>query len=440
MSEKNRIETDENLPEGWRRVRLGEVIKESKERNINNNVKVVLTISNLFGFVDQTEFFGRNLSSVDTRNYKVVKKFCYAYNPARINVGSIALNEQHEEAIVSPMYVVFKTEASLIPKFFRYHTQMKIFNNRVINNTAGSVRESLNFSRLVTFDFLLPPLHEQQKIAGILETVDNAIEKTDAIIEKYKRIKKGLMEDLLTGKIRLRPLSHSEAEGEESKTFDASQPNQFVIGGKAFIGIPNTKWKDSPLGKIPEDWEVKKLGEVCDIFDSQRIPLDENYRANIKGDIPYCGATGIIDYINDYIFNGEFVLIAEDGGKYSRFSETAYIMKGKFWPNNHVHIACGEDGILNNDFLKYFINYEDIGSYISGSTREKLNQQLLKNILLPLPPLQEQHLIAQVLSQVDSVIEKEQAYKEKLERIKKGLMEDLLTGKVRVNHLIKEGS
>ena len=195
---------------------------------------------------------------------------------------------------------------------------------------------------------------------------------------------------------------------------------------------------DEKLRKLPEEWEVVRLGEIVNIYDKQRIPLDSEFRLTIKGNIPYCGATGVIDYINDYIFDGEYLLIAEDGGNFGRFEETAYMMKGKFWANNHVHILRGRDGMSDNNFLMYFINFQDISCYISGSTREKLNQALLKSIIIPLPPLPEQHRIASVLSQIDEVIEKEERYKEKLERIKQGLMQDLLTGKVRVNHLIKE--
>jgi type I restriction enzyme S subunit len=187
-----------DLPEGWKWVRLGEVIEDVKDRKGKANIPAVLTVSNTDGLIDQTEFFGRNLSSKDTSNYKVVYKGCFVYNPARINVGSIALNDYYNYAIVSPMYSVFKTKECLIPKYLSYWIQLPTFKYMVINNTAGSVRESLNFSSLITFDFPLPPLPEQQKIAEILETVDNAIEKTDKIIEKYKRIKQGLMQDLLT--------------------------------------------------------------------------------------------------------------------------------------------------------------------------------------------------------------------------------------------------
>ncbi|WP_028844906.1 restriction endonuclease subunit S [Thermodesulfovibrio thiophilus] len=179
--------------------------------------------------------------------------------------------------------------------------------------------------------------------------------------------------------------------------------------------------------KLPEGWKFVKLEEVTEILDSKRIPLDSEFRKNIQGSFPYCGATGIIDYIDNWIFDGEYVLVAEDGGKFFRFETTAYLMKGKFWANNHVHIMKGKSEFLNNEFLSYFINFEDISSYISGSTREKLNQKLLRNIVIPLPPLPEQQKIAEILETVDNCLEKTQQLIEKYKRIKQGLMEELLT-------------
>ena len=189
--------------------------------------------------------------------------------------------------------------------------------------------------------------------------------------------------------------------------------------------------------KVPEGWGRVKLGEVIEIFDNQRIPLDSESRSTIKGYIPYCGATGIIDYINDSIFDGEYVLIAEDGGKFNRFEETAYIMKGKFWANNHVHIVRGKDGILDDRFLMYSVNYQDISYYILGSTREKLNQQLLKSVVIFLPPLPEQRKIVEVLETVDNAIEKTERIIKKYKRIKQGLMQELLTKGIDENGQIR---
>ena len=187
-------------------------------------------------------------------------------------------------------------------------------------------------------------------------------------------------------------------------------------------------FKDEPLiGEIPKDWESIKLEEVVEIHDSKRIPLSEIERKNRKGQYPYCGANGIIDYIDDYIFDGEFVLLAEDGGSYGRLENTAYIMNGKFWVNNHAHILRAIEGKTSNLFLKHALDFLDLNPYIVGSTRKKLNQEQMREIKIPFPPFEEQRAIVGVLGVVDSVIAKTGEVIAKTERLKKGLMQTLLT-------------
>jgi len=411
----NNINNDNiKVPEGWKRVSLGEVIdrigdggtpSRTDMGNFGGDIPWVVIEDIKKRIYDTKEKL--TLKGLKNSNAKLWEKgsIILSFGATIGEVGIAEVDLATKQGIAGlelksdQVYNLFLYFSLLIKK----NELLKLANQ----TTILEVRPTTFVDKLY---FLLPPLPEQQKIAEILETVDRAIEKTDKIIEKYKRIKQGLMQDLLTKGIDKNGKIRSE------KTH---------------------KFKNSPLGRIPEEWEVVRLGDVVDVFDSQRIPLDGEYRSTIKGNIPYCGATGVIDFINDFIFDGEYVLIAEDGGKFQRFEETAYIMNGKFWANNHVHIVRGKNS-LENLFLKYFISFEDISYYISGSTREKLNQQLLKSILIPLPPLTEQQCIAEILSQIDNTIKKEEAYKQKLERIKKGLMEDLLTGRVRVNKLIKE--
>jgi type I restriction enzyme S subunit len=187
-------------------------------------------------------------------------------------------------------------------------------------------------------------------------------------------------------------------------------------------------FKNEPLiGEIPQDWGCIELGKVVEIHDSQRIPLSEMERKNRKGPYPYCGANGIIDYIDDYIFDGEFVLLAEDGGSYGKFESTAYIMNGKFWVNNHAHVLQAIEGKTTNLFLKYVLDFLDLNPYVVGSTRKKLNQEQMREIKIPYPPLEEQRAVAGVLGVVDSVIAKTDEVIAKTERLKKGLMQTLLT-------------
>jgi len=186
-------------------------------------------------------------------------------------------------------------------------------------------------------------------------------------------------------------------------------------------------FKETPIGKTPKDWSVTRLGDVIEVYDSKRIPLSEMERSKRKGPYPYCGATGIIDCIDGYIFDGEFVLLVEDGGPFGRFDNKAYTMSGKFWVNNHVHVLKIIEGKGKNQFLLFLLNFLNLNPHIVGSTRKKLNQEHMKQIVIPLPYLSEQQKIAEVLSTVDEAIQKTGEVIAKTERLKKGLMQELLT-------------
>jgi type I restriction enzyme S subunit len=195
-------------------------------------------------------------------------------------------------------------------------------------------------------------------------------------------------------------------------------------------GIGHKEFKDTEIGRIPKEWEVVKLENVVEIWDKYRIPVKEQDRK--PGPSPYCGANGIIDYVAGYTHDGEFVLLAEDGGFFGPFENSAYIMRGKFWANNHIHILKAIEGISTNEFLMFYLNFVNLIPFLTGSTRPKLTQEDMRKIPLPLPPLQEQRGIAEILSTVDKKIEIERNEKAKLERVKQGLMDLLLTGKIRV--------
>lgn len=144
-------------------------------------------------------------------------------------------------------------------------------------------------------------------------------------------------------------------------------------------------------------WEINKLEEVCEILDNKRVPISSKNR--IRGIYPYYGASGIVDYIDKYIFDEELVLIGEDGAKWGAFENSAFIVNGKYWVNNHAHILKPNNEILINKFLVYFLNYSNLEKYITGATVKKLNQQKLKQIEIPLPPLKEQERIVGILDE-----------------------------------------
>ena len=153
-----------------------------------------------------------------------------------------------------------------------------------------------------------------------------------------------------------------------------------------------------------EEWKSYKLGDVITVLDYKRVPLSSKERESRKGIYPYYGAQGIIDYIDDFIFDGEYLLIAEDGENLkSQKQNVAQIARGKYWVNNHAHIV-ESNGKCDIRYICYLLNSMDLSGYITGSAQPKLNQANLLAIELNLPDLYSQIRIADMLSKFDDKI------------------------------------
>lgn len=158
--------------------------------------------------------------------------------------------------------------------------------------------------------------------------------------------------------------------------------------------------------KITNKWQKVELGTVIDIFDSKRIPLSSTQRKKRQGTYPYYGASGVIDHIDDYIFDGDYLLVAEDGENLnSRKLPIAFWARGKFWVNNHAHIIRGKDQLADTEFLMNWFANTNIKGYITGSAQPKLSQQNLKKIKVYLPDINEQKRIAKILSTYNKLVE-----------------------------------
>ncbi|MBR3892565.1 MAG: restriction endonuclease subunit S [Alistipes sp.] len=153
------------------------------------------------------------------------------------------------------------------------------------------------------------------------------------------------------------------------------------------------------------EWKTYKLGDVVNILDNRRIPLSAHEREQRHGEYPYYGAQGIIDYVDDYLFDGTYLLIAEDGENLrSKKQNIAQLVSGKYWVNNHAHIL-ESNGLCDIRYICYLLNIIDISGYITGSAQPKLNQANLLAISFSLPPLEEQRRIAGILGAIDDKIE-----------------------------------
>ena len=150
-------------------------------------------------------------------------------------------------------------------------------------------------------------------------------------------------------------------------------------------------------------WESWQLGEICDVLDSQRKPITKSKR--VPGEVPYYGASGVLDYVDDFIFDEPLVLLGEDGAKWGAGEDSAFMVSGKSWVNNHAHVLRPHRQVLDDGWLTYILNATDLSDYITGVTVPKLNQARMRSIQIPVPPLKDQKRIVSDLNALQNSVE-----------------------------------
>lgn len=397
----------QNIPNGWKETKLSEVLLEVNERNRERAELPVLSVTNSRGFVLQSEQFARNLHSKNTSNYKIVSKEQFAYNPARINVGSIALLRKWEKGLLSPMYVVFGTKNELLNDYLQYYIQSPRFSVQVSNNTAGSVRKSLNFNAFEHFDYVYPESkQEQKKIVAVLVSVDEEIEKTKEVIKTTEKLKKGLMQQLFTR------------------------------------GIGHTKFKQTELGEVPDTWPVVSFGQVVNIVNGQVDPKESPYK-----DMVLIAPNHIEQETGHLLEKVTAEKQKAISGKY--LVKKGSVIYSKIRPYLKKAVIVDEDCICSADmypldggdkvdnlFLFYLLFSEKFSEYVnicsSRTGIPKVNREELSAFKFCLPNTIEQKQIATILSIVDEKIAVNKKLLAKQTELKKGLMKDLLSGVKRV--------
>jgi type I restriction enzyme S subunit len=219
------------------------------------------------------------------------------------------------------------------------------------SKSRGVAQDNINTTILKSLRIPLPPLEEQRRIAAIL---DKAAEISDA----NKR-----RQNLL-------------------KAFPLSVYRQM-------LGDPRQN---------PFQWPVFSLGEICLNEDARRVPVKSSDRKAMQGRFPYYGASGIIDHVDSYLFDGPRLLVGEDGANLlARSSPIAFIADGKYWVNNHAHVL-GENGKAKLRFLEYYFALVDLKPFVTGSAQPKLTRSALDSLPVPLPPLDLQERFESVLT------------------------------------------
>ena len=386
-------ETD--IPIGWKKVKLKEVLKEVNVRNKDEKVKRVLSVTNSRGFINQEEYFEGTVHSTNISNYKVVRKKQFAYNPSRVNVGSIDILENYEDGALSPMYVVFEVDANkLLPEYFKYYFQTNKFYENVKNNTQGSVRNSLSFKALSDFDYLLPPIKEQEKIVGILSDIDEIIIKNREKINLYIKRKVVIIDSILKNSKYSRKKVKEVAE----IYLGLTHKPKYVEAGIPFLSSQNVS-----SGYLDFD-NIKYISQ--EEFDKASNTIKPKI-----GDVLFSRVGSNL---------GNPVIVDAD------VNFGIYVSLGYLRAKENV----------DNRFLKQWISSKEFSNQIrtkvSGGAKNNINTGWLKEFNITIPELDEQKKLVRILENIDKENIKLKEKIEQYEKLKKGLIQKLLTGKVRV--------
>ncbi|EJL9433614.1 restriction endonuclease subunit S [Vibrio cholerae] len=198
---------------GHKRTAASGLMTEVSKRNKNSTIERVLSVTNHSGFVLPEEQFERRVASTNVSNYKVVEQGQYAYNPSRINVGSIARLDDWENGILSPMYVVFKLDTQKVcSDYFLHWLNSSEARQRIKNSAQGSVRETVSFKDLGAIDIPLPAMDVQKDVTYKLNLAQKEISLLKKTLEQYRSQKRGLMQKLLTGEWQVGRSQHLSEE------------------------------------------------------------------------------------------------------------------------------------------------------------------------------------------------------------------------------------
>lgn len=318
----------------------------------------------------------------------------------------VGLSEQR--GIITSAYLTLHNKSDCFEKYLYY--QLHAFDIcKGFYGMGSGVRQGLNWDGIKMLKLVRPPIPTQRRIAAFLDSkcaeIDAVSERTKTTIEEYKRLKQAVITEAVTKGVR----------------------------GARKMKDSGIEW----IGEISETHPLIKLKHICQILDQYRSPVTADQRSQ-SGDVlyDYYGASGAIDKIDGYTIDDHVMLIGEDGANLRlRNLPLMYEVNGKAWVNNHAHILKPHD---NTDFYYLFYALEalDINPDITGSAQPKLSQENLKNILVPMPSLNEQRAIATYIREkcaaIDALIARKTTLLAQLEAYKKSLIYEYVTGKKEV--------
>lgn len=293
-----------------------------------------------------------NLSEIryiaDSVNVKADKKvrvndilICTA-SGSKSHLGKVALIEEKIDMAFGGFMGVLRAKPNINPKYLFAFFKSEIFLKHVFNTGDGANINNLKFSQFEDLEIVLPSLPIQQKIVNKLDAIFAEIEKATTAAAANAKNAKALFQSYL------KQVFENDGSG----------------------------------------WNLTFLSQISENLDSKRIPITKGIRE--EGEIPYYGASGIVDYVKDFIFDGDILLVSEDGANLlARTYPIAFSVSGKCWVNNHAHVVKFPN-LISQKFVEFYLNSISLQPFVSGMAQPKLNQAMLNKIPIPFPSLEEQ--------------------------------------------------
>jgi type I restriction enzyme S subunit len=342
--------------------RIGDYIRLVDERNTG------LEVPNLLGLTIAKTFIPSvaNIIGANMENYKIIRRNQFACSTMQVRRDRkmpVALLTDTDEAIISQAYPVFEVadEKQLLPEYLMMWFSRKEFDREACFYAIGGVRGSLEWVDFCDMRLPVPPIGKQCEIVAEYHAVQKRIALNNQLIQTLEATAQAIYKQWFVD------FEFPDAEGKSYKS----------NGGEM---------DESEMGEVPKGWRVDCLGNICDCLDSQRKPLSELERNEMKGIYPYYGAMSIVDYIDKYVYNGIYLLFSEDGANVidTEGHPALQYIWGKFWVNNHAHVLQGNNNV-STEFLYISLKNAIVPHLVTGAAQPKINQENMNSIELIVP-------------------------------------------------------
>ncbi|BCS89467.1 restriction endonuclease subunit S [Pseudodesulfovibrio sediminis] len=372
-------------PQNWGAPKFKELFKKFTSKG--HQQEELLSVTQNHGVIPRRMLEGRVMAPQGgTNSYKLIESGDFAVS-LRSFQGGIEFSKF--KGLISPAYTVLRPTTEICPDFYRHYFKSSAFIEKELYRVTIGIRDGKQISipDLMHLSVPTPPLHEQKKIAAILSSVDEAINATQAVIDQTRKVKEGLLQDLLTR------------------------------------GIGHTRFKQTEIGEIPEEWVD---GKVDDFIVLQR-GFDITKKQRGQGSVPVVSSSGVAYYHNEYKVSHPGVVTGRKGKL-----GLVHYMTQDFWPHDTTLWVKDFKG---NDprFIYWYLIGFGLEKFDAATAVPTLNRNVVHREPAAFPPIEEQKAITVILDEVDNSIQAEEAKLAQLQQTKRGLMQDLLSGDVRVH-------